>query len=226
MIRSIDKVLKKTTKLKKTTNKYVFLEFIYHFANYRMRKVSTQSVSTTQTTPSPISRKVMRSYQVVLKCANQSQREEINKRIKTLEDKQHQLLTPQVIKRAVDLYRTNPKERFFTRQLCKKIGKSPNIAQSAFHWLYIAIKGKIDKEKKVQGLFKFMLKNPQQLMEWVIFGRSPYTERSLEKYWRLKRRYIINLLTSTRAQTDSYWRKKYKNIFHTQFLQFNALLPS
>ena len=168
----------------------------------------------------------MRSYQVVLKCADQSQREEINKRIRTLEEQQDQLLTPQVIKQAVEMYRTNPKEGFFTRQLCKEVGQSPNIAESAFHWLYIAIKGKIDKEKKAQGLFNFMLKNPQQLIEWLIFGRSPYTESSLENFWRLKRRYIINLLTSTRLQTDSYWRKKNKTIYTSDFLQLNALLPT
>ncbi|MCG3258865.1 MAG: hypothetical protein H7644_03910 [Candidatus Heimdallarchaeota archaeon] len=172
------------------------------------------------------SKGVMRSYQVVLKCVDQSQREEINKRIRTLEEQQEQLLTSQVIKQAVELYRTNPKEGFFTRQLCKTVRKSPNIAESAFHWLYIAIKGKIDKEKKVQGLLKFMLKNPQQLVEWIIFGRSPYTERSLENFWQLKRRYIINLLTSTRTQTDSYWRKKHRKLYISDFLQLNTILPS
>ncbi|MCE7749255.1 MAG: hypothetical protein GPJ51_12750 [Candidatus Heimdallarchaeota archaeon] len=171
------------------------------------------------------SKGVMRSYQVVLRCADQTQREEINQRIRTLENQQEHLLTPQIIKQAVNLYRTNPKEEFFTRQLCKTVGKSPNIAESAFHWLYIAIKGKINKEKKAQGLLNFLLKNPQQLVEWVIFGRSPYTERSLENYWRLKRRYIINLLTSTRTQTDSYWRKKHKTNFHAQILQLNTHLP-
>ena len=167
----------------------------------------------------------MRSYQVVLNCADQSQREEINQRIRTLEEQQHQLLSPQVIKQAMELYRTNPKEGFFTRQLCKEVGKSPNIAESAFHWLYIAIKGKMDKEKKVKGLFSFLLKNPQQLIEWLVFSRSPYIERSLENFWRLKRRYIINLLTSARSQTDSYWRKKHTTLYSSDFLQLNALLP-
>ena len=168
---------------------------------------------------------LMRSYQVVLKCADQPQREEINQRIRALEERQHQLLSPEVIKQAVELYRTNPKEGFFTRKLCKTVGKSPNIAESAFHWLYIAIKGKIDKEKKAKGLLNFLSKNPQQLIEWIIFGRSPYTERSLENFWKLKRRYIINLLTSTRTQTDSYWRKKYKILYSSEFLQLNTLLP-
>ena len=130
-----------------------------------------------------------------------------------------------MITQAVELFRTNPKEGFFTRQLCKKVGKSSNITESAFHWLHIAIKGKINKEKKVQGLFNFLLKNPQQLIEWLIFGRSSYTERSLENFWRLKRRYIINLLTSTRSQTDSYWRKKHKMTYSSNFLQLNTLLP-
>ena len=190
-----------------------------------LSELVTQATSKTQTIMSPSSKGVMRSYQVVLKCIDQSQREEINQRIKTLEEQQNQLLTPQVVKQAVELYRTNPKEGFFTRQLCKKVGKSPNIAESAFHWLYIAIKGKIDKEKKVEGLLSFLLKNPQQLIEWLIFGRSPYTERSLENYWRLKRKYIINLLTSTRSKTDSYWRKKHKHNYFADFLQFNDSLP-
>jgi hypothetical protein len=169
---------------------------------------------------------VMRSYQVVLKCVNQSQREEINQRIRVLEEQQHMLITSQTIKEAIELYRTNPKERFFIRKLGKKVGKNPNIAESAFHWLHIAVKGKKDKEQKVQGLLNFLIKNSQQLLEWVIFGRSPYTERSLENYWRLKRRYVINLLTSTRAQVDTYWRKKQKNIYLTDFLQFNSHLPT
>ena len=186
----------------------------------------TQIKSTTQTAHQPTSPTVMRSYHVVLQSADQLQREEINKRVRALEERQHTLLTPEIVKQAVELYRSKPKEVFFTRLLCKVVGKSPNIAESAFHWLYMAIKGKIDKEKKVQGLLNFLQKNPQQLLEWVIFGRSPYTERSLENYWRHHRRYIINLLTSTRAQTDSYWRKKLGNKFAQEWLQFNAALPT
>ncbi len=168
----------------------------------------------------------MRNYQVVLQCFDQSQREEINQRIRKLEERQVLLLTPFVVKKAVDLYRTNPKERFFIRKLGKAVGMNPNIAESAFHWLHIAVKGKIDKEKKVQGMLNFLLKNPQQLIEWLIFGRSPYTERSLENYWKLKRRYIINLLTNSRTQVDSFWRKKKKTIYTSATLKLNYLLPT
>ncbi len=188
--------------------------------------LGTQVANNPQALTTTGSKKVMRSYQVVLKCANQSQRKEINERIRELEEQQHMLLSPQIIKKAMELYRTNPKEGFFTRQLCKKVEKSPNIAESAFHWLYMAVKGKMDKEQKVQGLINFLLKNPKQSIEWLIFSRSPYTEHSLEKYWRLKRRYIINILTSTRAHVDAYWRKKHRNYYFANFLQFNTLLPA
>jgi len=40
-----------------------------------------------------------------------------------------------------------------------------------------------------------------------------------------QRRYVINLLTSTRLQTDAYWRKKEKKTYVSNYLQFNALLP-
>jgi len=185
----------------------------------------SQVTKQAQVAVNPHSKMLKRSYQVALKCVDQHQREEINRRIRKLEERQHLLLSPQTIKKAEALYRSNPREKFFARQLCKEVGKSPNIAESAFHWLHIAIKGKRDKEQKVQGLLNFLLKNPQQLVEWMIFGRSPYTENSLGNYWKLKKRYVISLLTSTRQQADGYWRKKKKVIYGSNHLQFNSFLP-
>ncbi|MHA1202320.1 MAG: hypothetical protein ACTSQ4_07345 [Candidatus Heimdallarchaeaceae archaeon] len=188
--------------------------------------MGTQTASTSQTSPPILLDKVMRSYQVALKCVSPSQREEINRRVRRLEERQHDLLGQDVVKKALDLYRSNPKERFFVRQVGKAVGKNPNIAESAYHWLQIAVKGKIDKEQKVQGLLNFLHKNPQQLVEWMVFGRSPYTESSLGKYWRLQRRYIINLLTSSRMQLDSYNKKKQRNYYFSNALVFNGALPT
>ncbi|MHA1809099.1 MAG: hypothetical protein ACTSYH_02175 [Candidatus Heimdallarchaeaceae archaeon] len=161
-----------------------------------------------------------------MKCANQVQREEINQRIRALEERQHLLLPQKVVKKAVEIYRGNPKERFFVRQVGKAVGANPNIAESAYHWLQIAVKGKIDKEQKVLGLLNFLQNNPQQQVEWVVFGRSPYTESSLGKRWKLRRRYIINLLTSSRQHLDSYGRKKKSNYYFSSNLVFNGALPT
>ncbi len=188
--------------------------------------MSTQVRSTTKIHPSLPHAKVMRSYQLAFEHLSKTERVEINQRIKKLEKEQKMLLKPAIVAKALELYRSNPKEAFFTRKLCKEVGKSPNIAESAFHWLYIAIQGKVDKEKKIQGIFNFWQQNPQQLLEWVIFGRSPYTEHSFQKYWKVGRRFIINLLTSTRLQADSYWNKKFSEKCKTSKVKFNHILPT
>ena len=188
--------------------------------------MSTQAQSTTKIHPSLPHAKVMRSYQLAFEHLSKTERVEINQRIKRLEKEQKMLLTPTIVTKALELYRSNPKETFFTRKLCKEVGKSPNIAESAFHWLYIAIQGKVDKEKKIQGIFNFWQKNPQQLLEWVIFGRSPYTEHSFQKYWKVGRRSVINLLTSTRLQTDSYWNRKFAKKCQNSKIKFNHILPT
>ncbi len=188
--------------------------------------MSTQAQSTTKIYPSLHHAKVMRSYQLAFEHLRKTERIEINQRIKKLEKEQKKLLTPTIVTKALELYRSNPKEMFYTRKLCKEVGKSPNIAESAFHWLYIAIQGKVDKEKKVQGIFNFWQKNPQQLLEWVIFGRSPYTEHSFQKYWKVGRRFVINLLTSTRLQTDSYWNRKFSRKCQNYKIKFNHILPT
>lgn len=188
--------------------------------------MGTQATSTTQTSHPLILDKVMRSYRVGMKCDSQSQREEINNRIIQLEEKQHLLITKKTVKTAIEIYRANPNNRFFVRHLCKAIGKNPNIAESAFHWLQIAVKGKVDKEHKAQGMLNFLHKNPQQLIEWIIFGRSPFTESSLGKRWRIKRRYVINLLANSREQLDSYSRKKMRTYLFSNYLVFNGALPN
>jgi len=186
----------------------------------------TQTTSKTTTSHPVILDKVMRSYQVVLKCDSQEQREEINQRIRTHEERQHHLLTQDVVKTAVDLYRANPNERYFVRQVGKAVGMNPNIAESAYHWLQIAVKGKIDKEQKVKNLLNFYRNNPQQLVEWMTFGRSPYTESCMGKRWKWQRRPTINLLTSSRHQLDSYSRKKKRDYLFVNNLVFNGALPT
>ncbi len=188
--------------------------------------MSTQVQSTTKIRPSLPHTKVMRSYQLAFEHLSKTERIEIYQRIEKLEKEQKALLTPTIVTKALELYRSNPKEIFFTRKLCKEVDKSPNIAESAFYWLYIAIQGKVDKEKKIQGIFNFWQKNPQQLLEWVIFGRSPYTEHSFQKYWKVGRRFVINLLTSTRLQTDSYWNRKFTRRCVTSKIKFNHVLPT
>ena len=150
--------------------------------------MSTQSSLEKHTEKYTLRKKIIRTYRLAVGNLSVNQRREINLRIKKQEKAQRELLTRSVVTTAIEQYRADTSQKYFTRKLCKKIGRSPNIAESAFHWLYIAVKGKVEKEKKVQALLNFWQKNPQQAIEWIIFGRSPYTESSFQKYWKLKRR--------------------------------------
>ena len=105
-------------------------------------KASGSSLSYTQ--------KVMRTYQVALKCSSFDQRKEINQRIRRSEIQQAKLLTQDNVREAVKLYRSNPSNKFFASALSKKIGKTPNIPQSAFHWLHMAVKNKIELGYDIQ----------------------------------------------------------------------------
>ena len=109
--------------------------------------------------------------------------------------------------------------------MSKAINKSPNIAESAFHWVFIGVKGKLDREKKVKYLYDLLLKNPQEAIEWFVWGRSPYIEYLLCKNWNAKRTWIINFLTSTRRQLDSFLTrtKKWRNSFYN--FRLNTSLP-
>lgn len=169
--------------------------------------------------------KVIRTYPLALKCLNQTHRRQINLRIKDLEIKQLEIIDKKTLQTAISFYRSNPWERFPRSKISKAIGRSPNIAESAYHWMFIALKGKINKEDKLSELIKYWSKNPQQAIEWFILSRSPYTEQKFSRIWKVKHIWTLNFLTSVRRQLDSFLRKKYKKNYIQKYLKFNDCLP-
>jgi len=171
-------------------------------------------------------KEVQKTYSLVLRFQNLAQRKEANHRVSDLEDKQSLLLyDTSTQKIARDLARENPNVSFPISKIQKSSRSSSNISFSAYNWLFAASKVSVDKEKKVADLFQFLLQNPQQAIEWVILGRSPYTEISLSKKWRVDYVYVINLLTSTRRKTNTYWKKNFTMSFKEKQLEFNSKLP-
>ena len=127
-------------------------------------------------------KELLKTYSLVLKFKDQAQRKEANNRIKELELKQEKLLYDKKAQQAArELAQKKPNISFPVTEIQKRTKKSPNISFSAYHWLFTAEKITADKEKKVYSLFQFLLKNPQQAIEWFILGRSPYTEFTLSK---------------------------------------------
>ncbi len=169
--------------------------------------------------------KVIRTYPLALKCLNQAHRRQINLRIKDLENKQLNIINKKTLETAISFYRSNPWDRFPRSKISKAVGKSPNIAESAYHWMFIALKGKFDREEKLRELIRYWSKNPQQAIEWFILSRSPYTEHKFSDIWKVRYVWTLNFLTSTRRQLDSYLRKKFKSDYVQKHLKFNDYLP-
>ena len=117
--------------------------------------------------------RIIKTYTLPLKFVNTEQRKAINLRIKKLEIEQMQLLDNKTVQIASDIYRQNPHDLYPRSKLSKTIGKSPNIAESAFHWLFSSLRSKIEKEKKVKNLIDYFLKNPQLAIEWIKNYNSP-----------------------------------------------------
>ena len=168
---------------------------------------------------------VIRTYPLALKCLNQNQRIQINQRIKDLENQQLDLIDKKTLQTAVSFCKSNPWEKFPRSKISKAIGKSPNIAESAYHWMFIALKGKFDREEKLKELYGFWVNNPQQALEWFVFSRSPYTEQVFSSKWKLKYSWTLNLFTSTRRQLDSYLRNNFKKLCFQERIKFNDYLP-
>ena len=144
---------------------------------------------------------------------------EANQRIKGLQVQQEDIIRDKkAINAAMVLARTDPNlnAKMGASSISKITRNSRNITQSAYYWLFVAAKGTVDREKKVEDFFNQLLQRPEQAVEWIIFGRSPRMEKYLYKKWEVSRLYVINLINRTRRQIDKYCPNS---------LKFNTKLP-
>ncbi len=167
---------------------------------------------------------VIRTYRMGIrfdgtKEEKRTQEKEANLRVKGLQIQQDDIYHYEsAIETALNIARTQPKQqsKFAVKAIQKAKQNYSNIADSAYYWLYLASKGTVDREKKVAEIMKLLLNWDDQAVEWFIFGRSPRVENTLIYRWKLKRLYVINLISSTRWQIDK---------FCTPDIKFNSFLP-
>jgi len=168
--------------------------------------------------------KVLRTYSLGIKFeGNRSQRraqeKEANQRVKGLQVRQEDMIfNRETINASLNIARQLPnKDSKFASAVIQESTKNySNIGKSAYYLLHIASKGTIDREKKVSNLFFFLKKWKMQAVEWMIFGRSPRVETTLQYKWKAKRIYVINFLYSTRRQLNKLVPNQ---------LKFNTTLP-
>ncbi len=168
--------------------------------------------------------KVLRTYRlgVSFEGDNKEKRAkeiEANNRVRGLQVRQEDMIYDKTtIDLALRIARDIPnKDSKFAPAAIQEYTKNySNIGNSAYYQLFIAAKGTVDRENKVSKILNLLCKWNTQAIEWIVFGRSPRVENTLSFQWKLRRIYVINLLTSTRRQIDK---------FVPPNMQFNKKLP-
>lgn len=106
---------------------------------------------------------------------------------------------------AIDLAKSssdNLKGTSAASKLGKHLNDRSNLGQSAFLLAFGAAKGHIDREEKVSQFFSFLQEDIEKVIEWLIFGRSPYIEYRLAQYLDVNYNYSRNLILSSRRVVD------------------------
>jgi len=101
-----------------------------------------------------------------------AQEKEANQRVKGLQVRQEDILHDKdAINAALGLARLFPNQRraLAVRAIQQTTKNYSNIADSAYHWLTIASKGAVNREKKVMELLQLLQQWNDQAIEWLIF---------------------------------------------------------
>ncbi|MFX1512048.1 MAG: hypothetical protein ACFFCQ_05645, partial [Promethearchaeota archaeon] len=125
--------------------------------------------------------------------------------IKTLQQELWERLTPERVDQALTYIRTNPKVSGTTgaAHLAKLIQDRSNLGQAAWLLLLNAVKGVLDREKKLQLFLDLLVDNPTATVEWFVLGRTPYLEKQLMYRLHVHFDYCRNLILAARRTLDS-----------------------
>ncbi len=110
--------------------------------------------------------------------------------------------------------------------LAKKYKDRSNLGQVAYLTLLNAAKGAIDREKKVATFIKRLQQEPSAAIEWLVFGRSPYLEWTLQHQLYIAYDYSRNLIHSARRTVDKYLPEHYQLVSPLPSLSNTSLITA
>ena len=156
---------------------------------------------------------VVRNFEVGLQFRGETKEERLKNRffaneiVQKLQYKAYDLLSPDVVQRADLIVRDHP-EAAGTRGTAiirKNLGKGygSNLSQSSYLQLLAALKNQHQKEKKLKNFLKMLLHHPDQLFEWLLFGRTPYLEKKLQYELYTTHKVVSDMIYSCRRKIDS-----------------------
>ena len=94
--------------------------------------------------------------------------------------------------------------------LAKLFNDRSNLGQVAYMTMLAAAKGTLDREKKIQAFVNRLEEESKAAIEWLVFGRSPYLEWSLQYQLTIAYDYSRNLIHSARRTVDQYLPEEYQ----------------
>jgi hypothetical protein len=94
--------------------------------------------------------------------------------------------------------------------LAKKFNDRSNLGQVAYLTMLAAAKGTLDREKKITTFIARLQEEPTAAIEWLVFGRSPFLEWSLQCQLTIAYDYSRNLIHSARRTVDRYLPEEYR----------------
>jgi len=100
--------------------------------------------------------------------------------------------------------KTDKTIRLSVPAVSKALGYQTNLSQSSFNLVVAGVKNYRRQEKKLADTRAFFKQHPRKFQEFLLFGRSPFTENCLAKKWRIKRTYSRNFLGGVRVRLDKY----------------------
>jgi len=84
------------------------------------------------------------------------------------------------------------------------LGDCSNIGEAAYLPLLQAVKGMFARQKKMALFLELAGKEPRNILEWYIFGRSPYPESGVKNRLNISREYVSAMVLGARRNLDKY----------------------
>ncbi len=163
-----------------------------------------------------LNQQVTRTYQVGMRFEGNSGKERRTNELKVariVRNYQHELyhkITPKRVEIALKYVKENPELTGVqgVARLRPLLNDCSNLGEAAYLPLLEAVKGTIIRQKILQKAFEIQTQVPTTMVEWWVFGRSPYLEGQLQRIFKYTHKYTSNLLLGARRKADQYLPKK------------------
>jgi hypothetical protein len=84
------------------------------------------------------------------------------------------------------------------------LGDCSNLGEAAYLPLLQAVKSMFARQEKMALFLQIAAKQPRNILEWYIFGRSPYAESCLKNSLELSHGYVSAMVLGARRNLDSH----------------------